>query len=885
VLVLRGESGAGKTALLTYLAGRAPAGRVVRTAGVEIESEIPYSALQQMCAPLLGHLDQLPAAQRAALATAFGLSGGEPPGQLVVGLAVLGLLAEAAADEPLVCLVDDVEWLDGLSAAVFAFVARRLDAESVALLFAVSTSAAVTAQVNDGLLAGLPEVRVEGLGDDDARALLDSVLTGPVDPDVRDRIVAETRGNPLALLELPRGLSSAELVFGFARAGNAEQASRIEEGFRQRIMALPDDTRQLLLTAAVEPAGDGALLLRALERLGVGPEAASSAEIDDLVEIGAQVRFRHPLVRTAAWRSADATAVREVHRALAEVIDPGREPDRRAWHRAQAVVATDEETAEELTCAADRALDRGGHAAVAALLELAAELSAEPTARAARLLAAADAYLTAGVPTRVPQLLDIAGISPLDQIRQAHAERLRAQAAFALTHSRAAEPRLLAAARRLADLDAAAARETYLAAVGVALHTGHLASEELRVAAADARALPRGLDASGLLLTGLTTWALDGHTAAVPELRRALRALSQDDDLRLLWLAAPASQVVWDEESWYRLSERAITHARRTGALSLLPAALSYQAGALILAGRLADAAGLCDEIDVLARMTGLATFAPAALTLAAVRGREAEATELIGLAVRDADTYGDGRLRAAADVAGALLYNGLGNYPVAMRAARRAADCDDLAVGNWALAETVEAAARAGEAAIAAEARERLAERTGPAGSDWALGVQAVADALAGPPAEAEERYREGIERLSVIRLGLLVARARLLYGEWLRRAGRRADARAELRAAHEAFTAMGAEVFAKRASRELEATGETIRSRTVGPHEELTPQESQVARLAVAGHTNAEIGAALFLSPRTVEWHLRKVFTKLRIASRRELATALRGPAERPH
>jgi DNA-binding CsgD family transcriptional regulator/tetratricopeptide (TPR) repeat protein len=356
--------------------------------------------------------------------------------------------------------------------------------------------------------------------------------------------------------------------------------------------------------------------------------------------------------------------------------------------------------------------------------------------------------------------------------------------------------------------------------------------------------------------------------------------MSADDDLRLLWLAVPSSQVVWDDESWYQLSERAITHARSTGALLLLPTALSFQAGALTLAGRLADAAGLCDEIDVLARLTGLAPDATAALTLAAIRGREAEARELISQAVGDANTYGEGRLHGAADVAAALLSNGLGDYRTAMHAARRAADCDDLAVGNWALVEAVEAATRAGEVAIAAEARERLAERTGPVGSDWALGVQAVADALAGPPAEAEEHYREAIERLSITRLGLLVARARLLYGEWLRRAGRRADARFELRAAHETLTAMGAEAFAERAGRELKATGETVRSRTAAPHEELTPQEAQVARLAVAGHTNAEIGAALFLSPRTVEWHLRKVFTKLGIASRRELATALRAP-----
>ncbi|GAA2419340.1 LuxR family transcriptional regulator [Nonomuraea africana] len=877
-LVLRGEYGIGKTALLTYLAGQAPVGRVVRTAGVETESEIPYAALQQVCAPLLDHLDRLPEAQRGALTTAFGLSRGKPPGQLLIALAVLGLLAEAAADEPLVCVVDDAEWLDGLSGAILASVARRLHAESVALVFAVSTSATAPAQANAEYLAGLPELRVDGLGDDDARALLDSVLPEPVDPQVRDRIVAEARGNPLALLELPRGLSPAELAFGFDGARSASPASRVEEDYRRQIAALPADTRQLVLAAAVEAVGDGTLLLRALERLGIGPEAAAPARIDGLMEIGARVRFRHPLVRAAARRSADAAELREVHRALAEVIDPSREPDRRAWHRAQAAVATDEEVAEELERSIGHALARGGYAAVAHVLERAAELSADSTAHAARLLVAADAYLTAGMPVRVPQLLDIAGTAPLDPKRQAHAERLRAQAAFALTHGRAAGPRLLAAAQRLAELEPTAARETYLWALGVALHAGPLAGEDLHRAAAGARAVPPGTDAVGLLLTGLATWVLDGHAAAVPELRRALRTLSEDDDLRLLWLAAPASHAVWDDETWYQLSERAVAHARATGALSLLPAALSSRAGALIQAGRFADAAALTDQIDALGRATGLVPDLCPALTLAAARGREAEARELIDTVLRDADAYGEGRLNGMADVAAALLYNGLGEYPAAMRAAQRAAGRDDLGVGNWALVESVEAAARAGETGIASRARERLSERTRSAGSDWALGVQALADALAGSPGEAEDRYREAIEQLSTTRLDLLVARARLLYGEWLRRAGRRTDARDELRAAHHAFAAMGAEAFARRAGRELQATGETVQSRTNGPRDELTPQETQVARLAVAGRTNAEIGAALFLSPRTVEWHLRKVFTKLRIATRRELAAALR-------
>ncbi|MCO1594549.1 AAA family ATPase [Micromonospora sp. RHAY321] len=872
VLVLRGEAGAGKTALLDYLSEHVPAGRVTRAAGVEPESEIAYSALQQLCAPLLGHLDQLPDPQRVALATAFGLSPGNPPEGLLVGLAVLNLLAEAASEQPLVCIVDDVQWMDRMSEVILTFVARRLDEESIALVFASRSPG------DEQILGSLPELRVDGLPAAEARALLDSVLPGPVDDLVRARIVAETRGNPLALLELPRGLTPAELAFGFGAQNSAPLVSRMEAGFQRRIAALPANTRRLLLTAAVEPVGDVTLLWRALERLGVGPDAAAPAEAAGLVEFGARVRFRHPLMRSAGWRSAEAADLREVHRALAEVTDPDQDPDRRAWHRAHAAVGPDEEVAGELERSAGRALARGGRSAAASFLERAAELTPDPKPRAARALAAARARFDAGELAQVPDLLAAAEMGPLDPLLRAGVERLRAQVAFVVNPGRAAGPPLLAAAGRLEELDLAAARMTYLSALGAAVHAGRLGGGDLRRAAEAARGVPAGGEPAGLFLTGLTAWVLDGYAPAVPQLRRALDATTAEEDLHLLWLAGPVAHEVWDDAAWYRLTEQAVGFARTTGALSLLPTALVFRAGALVFAGRFADASGLLDEADALGEATGLAMHPSASLTLAAHRGRDLPAMELIDATARDADARGEGRLLGLAGYARAVLCNGLGHYPAALEAARQAVEYEDLAVLNWTLSELVEAAARAGEAEVAAEARERLTERTGAANTDWALGTQALADALAGPSGKTEERYREAVERLSATQLGLQLARARLLYGEWLRRHNRRADARTQLRAAHEAFAAMGAEGFSERASRELVATGETVHKRTLGVPVELTPQEAQIARLAVAGRTNPEIGAVLFLSPRTVEWHLRKVFTKLGIGSRRELAAALR-------
>jgi DNA-binding CsgD family transcriptional regulator len=876
-LVVRGEPGVGKTALLEYAVEQAAGCRVVRAAGVESEMEVAFAALHQLCAGLLDRRDTLPEPQRDALAVAFGLKSGTPPDRLFVGLAVLGLLSEAAAERPLVCVVDDAQWLDRESAHALAFVARRLMAESVAVILAARATG------EDDGLTGLPELRVEGLADADARALLASALPGPMDERVRDRIVAETHGNPLALLELPRGMTPAELAGGFALSEAMPLAGRIEAGFVRRVESLPADTRRLLLAAAVEPVGDVTLLWRAAARLGVGPDAATPAEGAGLIEIGARVRFRHPLVRSAASRAADAGDLREVHCALADVTDPDLDPDRRAWHRARATVGPDEAVAGELERSAARAHARGGLAAAAAFLERAAELTPDPARRGARALEAASAKIDVGAPDAARELLAAAELAPLDALRRARLQHLQAALEFNWRRRSDALPLLLTAARRFEPLDVGRARETYLDAIGAAIFAG--GESELREAATAAAAAPPAPHQprpTDLLLEGLAIRFSDGYAASVPTLQHALRAFVRDEERtqqegrRWLWIGWPVANEVWDDEAWHALTAWTVRVARDAGELTLLPLALHHRAGVHIFAGEFAAASGVIDEATAINRTLGVTPLAYVAPVLAAWLGDEARASEQFASAVAEATTRGgEARVITLTEYARALLYNGLGRYEDALAAAQRACQRDDLGLFGWSLAELVEAAARCGKADLAAEALGRLEERTGPAGTDWALGTQAVARALLSDDPEA--LYREALERLGAERLAVIRARAELCYGEWLRREGRRVDARVQLRAAYERFSDMGAEGFAERARRELAATGETARKRSVETRDELTAQEAQIARLAADGLTNAEIGAQLFISYRTVEWHLKKVFAKLDIKSRRQISEAL--------
>ncbi|HKA68728.1 MAG TPA: AAA family ATPase [Actinomycetes bacterium] len=876
VLVVRGEPGVGKSALLEYLVQRASFCRVARAAGIEYEMELAYAGLHQLCAPLLDLRERLPGPQRDALATAFGLSAAPAPDRFVVGLGVLGLLSEVAEEQPLLCVIDDAQWLDRTSALTLAFVARRLLAESVGLVFAVREPSNVPE------LTGLPELVVEGLGDSEARALLDSALPGRIDELIRNRIVAESRGNPLALLELPQGFTPAELAGGFGVIGVTPLANRIEQSFLRRLDSLPDETRRLLLTAAAEPVGDVSLLWRAAGQLGLAADAAVPAQTAGLIDLRGRVRFRHPLVRSAIYGVASVPERERAHQALAEATDPDVDPDRRAWHRAHATTTPDESIAAELELSAGRAADRGGIAAAAAFLERAAELTPDAARRGLRALAAAKARVESGAPEAAHELLAVAEMCPLGDLQRARLTRLRGGIVFALRRGSDAPPLLLDAAKRLAPLDGASAREAYLEALGAAVFAGRLNGRVgPREVAEAARGAPPGSQpprSIDLLLDGLATRFTAGYVTGVAPLRRALDAFAQraggdaDNVVRWFWLPWIVACDLWDDEMWHELATRAVRLCRESGALTVLPLALAYRAVVHVHAGEFAAASELTEEADAITAATGNAPVKYSALLLAAWRDIEAQALDDVG-SLESAIGRGEGRAIGGYLYVAAALYNGLGRYEAALASAQSACKYDDLGLCGLSLVELVEAGARSGADELAAAALRRLEERTSAAGTDWALGVQARSRALLSDGQAAESLYREAIERLARSRIAIHLARAHLVYGEWLRRENRRIDAREQLRAAHDMFSRTGAEAFVERARRELSATGETTRRRADDARGVLTPQEAQIARLAKDGLSNPEIGAQLFISPRTVQYHLHKVFAKLEITSRIQL------------
>ncbi|HWG64983.1 MAG TPA: AAA family ATPase [Streptosporangiaceae bacterium] len=886
-LVLVGDPGVGKSALLDYVAGHAAGCRVERATGIQSEMELAFAALHQLCAPMLDHLNGLPVPQRDALRTAFGLNAGPAPDGFLVGLAVLSLLSEIAEERPLICLVDDEQWLDRASAQALSFVARRLQAESVGLVFA--------ARRRGRDLGGLPYLLVEGLREADALALLDTVVTGPLDERVREQLVAETRGNPLALLELPRGLTPAELAGGFGLPGSAQVPGSIEESFRRRIDALPVPTQRLLLVVAADPTGDPVLVWRAARRLGIDSDAALPASEAGLVDFGTWIRFCHPLVRSVIYRSASAQERQDVHRALAEVTDSRTDPDRRAWHLAEATPAPDEDVAAELERSAGRAQARGGMAAAAAFLERAAMLTPGAPRRAHRLLAAARAKRDAGALDAALGLLVAVEAGPVDALGSAGIELLRGQIAMEQRRSSEGARLLLSAAKRLEPLDAVLARDTYLQAVAAAIWTDEMDSPGgLLEAAKAARTAPPGPEperAGDVLLDAFSIRLTDGFTAAEPAFARALEMvleLSTTADPqagRWLWYAGGAAslmvaQELWEDESWHALATRAVDVHRESGALVRLQFALVFLAMAHLLAGELDTAARLIEEDRLIAEVTGNPPVAYTAMTLAAWRGREGPAVDVIDATMREATARSQGRLVSLGGYARAVLYNGLGRHDLACDAAWRAFERDPLGYGPFIVPELAEAASRTGDLARARAALEWLSPRVRLRPTEWVLGIEARVRALLSEGEEADRLYRESIDRLGRTRIRAELARGHLLYGEWLRRQRRRADARHQLRTAHVLLEAMGARAFAERARRELLATGETARKRTLETTGELTAQELGIARLAREGLSNPQIGARLFISARTVQYHLSNVFAKLAISSRSQLDRAL--PAE---
>src|SRR5919106_1497363 len=829
-LVVRGEPGIGKTALMAEALREASGLQVLRAVGAEFEMELPFAALHALCAPVLGSAEALPSPQRAALEAAFGIRDDGPPDRLLVGLAVLGLLSDGGQQQTVACVIDDAQWLDEASAHALLFAARRIESERVAVVFSMREDA------GQHELAALPELWLEGLSDEEAVLLLESEIHVQMDQRIRDRIIAEARGNPLALLEMPRTAGWLEVAGGFAVSELRATASQIEDSFIWRMAELPPETQLLLVVAAAEPLGDPTLLWSAVTRLGIVPGAAAPAEAAGLLEIDRQVRFRHPLVRSAIYGAARLDDRRRAHDVLAQATDPVSDPDRRAWHRAQAAQGPDEQTAAQLEQSAGRAQARGGLAAAAAFKERAAELTPDPARRATRMLTAARIAQSAGALDKSLRLLSTAESGPLEDDARAGAQLQRAQIAFQTARDDRSAAMLLEAANAL---DGDGSRDAYLEAFLAAVVLRRSSPGRLLEVAQAARARPirEPRRAPDMLLDGLSTHIAVGWETALPAMRSAIAALRNEgglgtDDLRWLMLACIVAIELRDDEAHGALAEQQVQLARAVGALALLP------------------------------------TY----LKLGGWRGDKRRLGELVA-GIEPVVARGEGSTPVYIEYATAVLNNGLGDYQAALDATTEAGKYDELGLNAFALPERVEAAARLGRPDLAAEAVERLSARARICETDWAAGMELRARALLSDGPETDALYREAIDRLSRTRLKAYVARTQLVYGEWLRRERRRADAREQLRDAHESLSRMGAKAFARRAARELQATGEHPRQRSSDALDTLTVQELNIARRAASGETSKEIAASLFLSPRTIDAHLRSIFRKTGVTSRRQL------------
>ncbi|GAA0370683.1 AAA family ATPase [Actinoallomurus spadix] len=885
-ILIRGEAGIGKTALIERALNRTTGLRRLRAVGREFETELPFTGLHELCRPLLSSLETLPGPQRTALEVAFALRDGTAPDRLRVGLAVLNLLSAAAREQPIACVVDDAQWLDQASAQALSFVARRIELEPVAFLIAVRGF-----KMPD-LLDGLPELTLTGLGEQDALALLTSQLRAPLDERIRDQILAEARGNPLALLELPRNARAMELAGGFGLPSALPVPARIEAGYRERLAALPEDTRWLLLLAAAEPLGDPVLLWWAAEEMGIGSEAADAAATAGLLDIGVRVRFRHPLVRSAIYRAASPEDRRTAHRLLADVTDPLVDPDRRAWHRGQSVLLPDEGIAADLEQAADRASARGGLAAAAEFLKRCTALTPDPARRADRALEAARLKHWSGDNEAAAGLLATAKAGLLDDRRQALVDLLAAQISIVSGPGVKDPAPLLDAARRLEPYDRPQAHHGYLEAFVTAMRAGRLGPPELLVDTA--RQLMKTLEETpgepsrpqDLLLKALIAREIDGYTAAVPSLREAVGAfLTESEQVgahhHWIALAGAVAMDLWQHDDWRTMSERQVLLVRRTGALIALPSALHYLAYAHVLAGGFQDAEALIAEAATID--CGDSSGPPFAdLALRAWRGDQEGIAALSERIIDVARKSGEGHGLSVVDGANAVLYNGLGRYDDAYAAAAEVCQYDELGFLAFVPHELAEAAARSDRQRLAEPVVERLFERTERSGTDLAIGLQMYARALLTDGPSAEDLYQKAIDRLSRTRATAYLARAHLVYGEWLRRAARRGDARVQLRIAYERLAGMGAAGFAERAARELSASGERPPRPAALPRDLLTPQELQIARLVAGGATSKEAAAQLFLSPRTVHAHLRSIFKKLGISSRLQLRDLRLDPPE---
>jgi DNA-binding CsgD family transcriptional regulator len=877
VLILRGGPGVGKTMLLERAIEQASGFRVGRVGGVDSELDLPYAGLHQLLVPFLQEIEDLPGPQRDALASTLGLIEAKRSDRFLTALGVLTLLSNAAKETGLLCAVDDAEWLDEASAQVLSFVARRLFCEGIAMLFTFGAPYATPTG-----LAPFRELSFDGLSQASSRKLLDQEVEGPLDSDVRDRLIVEVEGNPLALIELAH-LLTPEQLGGLAPLPEAlPLGDRLEKSLMRNVRGLSSDARSVLVLVATERSGDPALLRRAADGLGLSETAIGDAE--SVLRLGSQITFRHGFVRSAVYALASETSRRDAHLALAAAMDPVADEDRIAWHRAAASADADEAVAGDLETSARKARDRGGHAAAAAVLELAARLTPDPTRRATRLLVAVEAELDAGALDKAAGLLSQVSLQRLNDGQRAEAQRLRAMSALAGGGDGATSSLLLEAAQVLAPFDPRKARDTCLDALATTMFAGRLAtegtvSEAVRVARSIAKPTKAQTTAADLLLDGFATRFTEGSAAAAPALRRGIKLARKNGGVRAIGPAYQAAFELWDDAALHDLAQRRVDLARRSGALIALPNALSQLGAYEVIVGRFAAAEACFEEADEISEATGspglLGRSGIGALVVSAWRGQEGRARALAEACARDGAARGFGTFIGIAQYALSVLELALGRYREAMIAAQDAS-LDPVLVTRI-LPDLVEAAARCGEEQFAAKAAGELRESTTASGTDWALGTLARSQALLAGGKEAEALYREAIDRLQRCRATTQLARARLVYGEWLRRERRRIDAREELRAASQLFEGMGALAFADRAQNELAATGERVHRRTPEALELLTPQERRIATLVAEGSSNSDAAAQLFISSRTVEYHLAKVFRKLRISSRSELARSL--------
>lgn len=880
-LVLSGDAGIGKSALLDYAQEAAPDFRVLRVAGYESERDLAFAAVHRLILPLLDLRASLPVRQRLAIESAFGLVDELPADRFLVGLATLSLLSDAALAGPLLCVVDDAHWLDDESIAALAFAARRLQADRLVMLFAVRDL-----DRQQLPLDGLPIVGVPGLPRHEAVELLRSVVRGPIDGLVADRVVTETGGSPLALIELGAGdLASAALAAGASMPEPLPVGRRLETHYLDQVRALPEATQDLLLLVSAEAAGDRTLIDAAASILGIPDDAAQAAERCGLLDRQPVMRLRHPLVRSAVYNGAPSGDRRRVHAALAAAAGSAGDRDRQAWHDGASASAPEESVAMALEAAGERALRRGGCAASASFFSRAAELSVDPPARIERALAAAQRHLVAGFRVRARHV--IAELAPdiTDPLQRAKAARLEGALRYTVGETSQTVSILIGAAEAFRPFDIHIARDTLLQAMAAARITGAFTApgeSEVDVAlAARAMPLPPGCEPTigDLLLDGESTLFLDGVTTAAPLFRRAMAAIDGDpadseEMLRWLGVASWAGGVLGDREAEHRFAARLEKSAREKGAIIPLSLGLTYLGFAELFDGSLAAARAHLTEREELLSAVGRPPDV-GSLVLSAWAGHDVARAEAADVAARARETR-QGWMLVFVDYALTVLELGHGNYAAALTTATKNFGANPM-FSSAVFLDVVEASVRSGDRARAVAAVDTFVRLQANDPTPLASALIAAGRALVAGDADAEDLYVAAIDGLRSAGGSAHRARSQLLYGEWLRRRKRRLDARAQLHQAYEMFSTMGAGAFAARASRELAATGERARKRVPSRDDALTPQESQIARLAAAGATNPEIAHQLFLSASTVDYHLRKVYRKLELSSRRQLTRAL--------